>query len=60
MDKFLEEQLAKWLPDYAGRKRNATSNSTSSEPSMKRGRTSDVTISQILDVEDDDDDVVMT
>lgn len=54
MEKFLEEQLTKWLPDYAGRKRNTPAPNTD-QPS-KRQRTGDESIRQILD---DDDDVVM-
>lgn len=65
MDKFFEEQLRKWLPDFVNRKiENGTGPTKATiampiEQNAKRPRINDeVSISQILD--DDDDDVVMT
>lgn len=59
MEKVLEEQLRKWLPEYADSRTTTAGESASHEPTnAKRQRTDDLPISQILD--DDDDDVVMS
>ena len=59
MEKVLEEQLRKWLPEYADGRSSTSGESTGHDPSnAKRQRTEELAISQILD--DDDDDVVMS
>lgn len=64
LEQFFIEQLRKWLPEFVPRDNgsNGIANKDNSNSLLgKRQRlTNDVTISQILDDDDDGDDVVMT
>lgn len=59
MEQFFEEQLLKWLPDYALKKNgNATITDQNYDTSAKRRKQGDDTI-QIINTDDADDDVLL-